>query len=60
MRQNYDVSFIIPKFCHIVENQLSTTIKCFRSDNPKALVFSKFFGKKKGTLALKHHNKTLW
>ena len=47
LKQKSDVHSIIPKFCKMVENQLSTTIKCFRSDNAKELVFYEFFWSKR-------------
>lgn len=43
MKNKSDVHYLISKFCAYVTNRFSCTIKQFRSDNIKELIFADYF-----------------
>ena len=43
LKNKSDCITIIPQFFSYVENQFKTTIKAFRSNNARELVFKEFF-----------------
>ena len=46
LKNKSDCITVIPQFFSYVENQFKTSIKAFRSDNAKELVFKDFFPQK--------------